>query len=113
LYTAVNGLPDISLLNDESKTVLYKTYGDLMKQVENDATPEFLNELKSKICAGHDETSNSRVEKLSEVFEDKTLNPFDLPFEYLLNGELPDEQKKENLTQNALKIHNLSSPKKE
>lgn len=61
----------------------------MMEQVEHDATPEFLEELKSKICAGYTEDSHPRVAEVAKIFQDKSLNPLNFPFEYLLNGTLP------------------------
>lgn len=62
-----------------------------MEQIEHDATPEFLEELKSKICAGYTEECHPSVANLANLFQDKSLNPFNFPFEYLLNGTLPEE----------------------
>lgn len=67
----------------------------LMEQVEHDATPEFLEELKSKICAGHEQMSHPKIEKLSKIFQDTSLNPMNFPFEYLLNGTLPKDEESE------------------
>lgn len=75
-----------------------------MEQVEHDATPEFLEELKSKICAGYTEHSNPSVSSLTELFQDKSLNPFNFPFEYLLNGTLPIEPLKELNDVSAVQI---------
>lgn len=91
LYSAVAGLPDTVDLNDQSKKVLADTYGMLNEQIERDATPEFLEELKSKICAGDADVPHSRIASLTKIFQDKTLNPLNFPFEYLLNGTLPPE----------------------
>lgn len=63
----------------------------LTEQVEHDATPEFLSELESKICAGYTEEPHTGVKKLAKIFQDKGINPFNFPFEYLLNGALPEE----------------------
>lgn len=63
----------------------------LTEQVQHDATPEFLSELKSKICAGYTEQPHKDVKNLAMMFQDKGLNPFNFPFEYLLNGTLPEE----------------------
>lgn len=60
-----------------------------MEQIEHDATPEFLEELKQKICAGRTEESHPSASCLASIFQDKSLNPMDFPFEYLLNGTLP------------------------
>lgn len=89
LYSAVSGLPDFTELNKESFSVLHETHKMLMDQVEHDATPEFLSELKSKICAGYDEVSHPKIADLANLFQDKNLNPLNFPFEYLLNGTLP------------------------
>ena len=62
----------------------------LLEQVEYDATPEFLEELKSKICAGFSTQTHPGVAELSQIFQDKNLNPLSFPFEYLLNGSLPN-----------------------
>lgn len=91
LYSAVSGLPDYVDLNNESLKVLNDTYQMLTEQIEHDATPEFLNELKSKICAGYIKEPHPKAKNLAEIFQDKGLNPFNFPFEYLLNGALPQE----------------------
>lgn len=92
LYSAVSGLPDCTSLNKDSEKVLLDTYRMMMEQIEHDATPEFLNELKSNICVGHTEDSHQAVANLARVLQDKSLNPLSLPFEYLLNGNLPFEE---------------------
>ena len=95
LYSAASGLPDTTDLSQESMAVLFNTHRMLCQQVEHDATPEFLNELKSKICAGYTEEINPEISDLAKIFQDKSLNPLNFPFEYLLNGTLPVEQKEE------------------
>lgn len=62
----------------------------LLEQIEHDATSEFVEELKSKICAGYNMESHPGVVELSKIFQDKNLNPLNFPFEYLLNGSLPN-----------------------
>lgn len=89
LYSAVSGLPDFTELDERTTGVLMSTHQMLLHQIEHDATPEFLEELKSKICAGYTEETHEGVAELSSVFQDKGLNPFNFPFEYLLNGTLP------------------------
>lgn len=69
--------------------VLASTHQMLLDQIEHDATPQFLEELKSKICAGYTEETHPGVAELGKIFQDKTLNPLNFPFEYLLNGTLP------------------------
>lgn len=76
----------------------------LNEQIDRDATPEFLEELKSKICAGDTEISHPRIAALTEIFQDKSLNPLNLPFEYLLNGTLPSEPLKEVVEKPAVKV---------
>lgn len=95
LYSAVSGLPDCFDLNEPSLKVLYDTFRMLNEQIELDATPDFLEELKSKICAGDTEVSHPCIASLTKIFQDKSLNPLNLPFEYLLNGTLPTEQLRE------------------
>lgn len=68
-----------------------QTHDLLMEQINKDATPEFLNEIKSKICAGGREQPNVGVEDLANAFQDKNLNPFGFPFEFLLKGSLPSK----------------------
>lgn len=84
-------MPDFVDLNKESLKVLYDAHQMMTKQIDHDATPEFLDELKSKICAGYTEESHPGVADLAKLFQDKSLNPFNFPFEYLLNGTLPVE----------------------
>lgn len=64
----------------------------LMEQVEHDATPEFLEELKTNICAGQNQNFHPNIVNLSEIFQDASLNPLKFPFEYLLNGNLPSDK---------------------
>lgn len=74
------------------------THQMLLEQIEHDATTEFLEELKSKICAGFSVQTHPGVAELSQIFQDKNLNPLSFPFEYLLNGSLPnmpDEETKD------------------
>lgn len=82
------------------------------EQIEHDATPEFLDELKSKICAGYTEEMHPRVNVLAKIFQDKSLNPLNLPFEYLLNGTLPTtsvEPIKEKIDKPAVQIEPSTS----
>ena len=95
LYSAVNGSPDYSELNKESLKVLYDTYQMLTEQVEHDATPEFLSELKSKV--GIFDEPNSNVKNLAEIFKDPGLNPLSLPINCLLQGSLPEESETQNI----------------
>jgi hypothetical protein len=62
----------------------------LMEQVEQDNAADCLKDLFSKIGTGCDEDPTQNVSNLSEVFQDRSLNPFNLPFEYFLNGSLPE-----------------------
>lgn len=62
----------------------------LLEQVEKDA-PDCLHDLKKKIGTGHIEEPRKNTFNLAEIFQDKSLNPLNLPFEeYLLNGSLPE-----------------------
>lgn len=75
-------------MNDHTKKVLYDTYNMMMEQVESDA-PACLEDLKLKIGTGFKESSHQSVVNLAETFQDPSLNPLNLPFEYLMNGTLP------------------------
>lgn len=75
-------------MNEPTKKILYDTYSMLLEQVEKDA-PESLEDLQSNIGSGHIGTQKN-VLNLSEIFQDRNLNPFKLPFEYFINGNLPD-----------------------
>lgn len=61
----------------------------MMDQVEKDA-PACLDVLKANIGSSCDKKPQENVVNLSEAFLDGGLNPLDLPFEYLLNGTLPN-----------------------
>lgn len=112
-------MPDYVDLNKDSLTlkVLYDAHQMLMEQVEHDATPEFLDELKSKICAGYTEESHPSIENLAKLFQDKDLNPFSFPFGYLLNGTLPQQLVAEHHDAPAVQIlqedFDLSNDKKD
>lgn len=95
LYTAMSGLPDYTNLNENSLKVLHDTHELLMNQVNEQATPEFLDDLKMKICADNTEAHHKGVQGLNKIFQDKSLNPFNFPFEYLLNGSLPSQAEEE------------------
>lgn len=84
----------------------------LNEQIELDATPEFLEELKSKICAGDTEVSHPQIASLTKIFQDKSLNPLNLPFEYLLNGTLPTEKLKEVVEKPTVIVKTSSSDAK-
>lgn len=58
-----------------------------MEQVNKNATPELLNDLKNAIRFGVD---NSVESELSKCFLDPSFNPLTLPFSYLINGVIPD-----------------------
>lgn len=87
----------------------------LMQQIEHDATPEFLEEMKSKICAGSEYKFHPSISNLAQMFNDETLNPFNFPFEYLLNGTLPTEPESlnESISQanNSVIRNEITSPK--
>lgn len=87
----MDGLPDCTKLSKESLQVLLQTHDLLMEQVNKDATPEFLEELKSNMCAGGSGCPSVGVEGLAEAFRDKNLNPLGFPFEFLLKGSLPPQ----------------------
>lgn len=114
LYSAVSGLPDFSELDEKTTAVLVSTHQMLLDQIEHDATPEFIEELKSKICAGYTEETHPGVAELSTIFQDKSLNPFNFPFEYLLNGTLPAASNENNKKEPAVVSDNIlkTSPKK-
>lgn len=78
-------------MNEETENVLLDTYDMMMEQVEKDA-PKYLEELKEKIGTGSTAIPHPGVTLLSEIFQDNNLNPLNIPFEYLLNGKLPDLQ---------------------
>lgn len=86
-----------------------------MQQVEGDATPEFIAELKSKICAGYTEQPHPKIAQLARIFQDKSLNPFSFPFEYLLNGTLPEDEEPNKRVEILIVPSNVAeddSPKK-
>lgn len=87
----MDGLPDCTKLSEESLQVLSQTHKLLMEQVNKDATPEFLEELKSNMCARGSGHPSVGVEGLAEAFRDKNLNPLGFPFEFLLRGSHPPQ----------------------
>lgn len=89
LYSAVNGTGDFVEMNEQTKKVLYDTYNMMMEQVDKDA-PTCLEDLKLKIGTGCKEIPHQSIFNLAEVFQDTSLNPLNLPFEYFINGSLPE-----------------------
>lgn len=75
-------------MNDETKTVLFNTYKLLMDQVDKDSS-QTLEEMKIKICSGNSE-SFPNVDVLDTLLQSSSINPLNFPFEYLLNGNLPN-----------------------
>ena len=70
-------------MNYETKLILHDTYNMLMEQVEKDA-PKVLEELRSKMSGGSEVAEIRNAEKISNILQDSTLNPFSIPMEYLL-----------------------------
>lgn len=112
LYSAISGLPDCTDLDPKSQRVLYNTHAMLMQQIEHDATPEFLEEMKSKICAGSTDQAHPSIANLAKMFNDEDLNPFNFPFEYLLNGTLPESHYFANFRNSEQGCEPKSSPEK-
>ncbi|CAO1325674.1 unnamed protein product [Diamesa hyperborea] len=88
--SAVSGLPDVVTLDERSRNVLFGAYKDLMEQVDKDATPEFLSELKNAIRSGEDTSKESKFPELSKCFNQPSINPLALPFSFIFNGVTPD-----------------------
>ena len=55
----------------------------LMAQVERDA-PKVLEEFRSKMTGSSEVTEISNAGKLTEALQDTSLNPFNMPIEFLL-----------------------------
>lgn len=70
-------------MNYETKLVLHDTYNMLMEQVEKDS-PIVLEELISKINGSSDLTAINNAEKLTETLQDSSINPLNIPIEFLL-----------------------------
>ena len=70
-------------MNYETKLVLHDTYNKLMEQVEKDA-PKVLEELRSKLTGSCDVTEINNAKKLTEALQTSSLNPFNIPLEFLL-----------------------------
>lgn len=70
-------------MNYETKLVLHDTYNMLMEQVEKDS-PRVLEELISKINGSSDVTAINNAEKLTETLQDSSINPLNIPIEFLL-----------------------------
>ncbi|KAL7018648.1 hypothetical protein ACKWTF_010849 [Chironomus riparius] len=83
LYSSVSGSIDFVDMNYETKLVLHETYNMLMTQVETDA-PKVLEELRSKMNGSSEVTEIRNAEKLTEAIRDSSLNPFNMPLEFLL-----------------------------
>lgn len=66
----------------------------MMEQVNKDATPELLNDLKNAIRFG-DNSNVSKFPELSKCFLDPRFNPLALPFSYMMNGIEPDSTNNE------------------
>ena len=90
INSAVSGLPDVIPLDEGSRDVLFGAYKALMEQVDKDATPELLNELKNTIRRGGDGSIEYKFTELSKCLSHPHLNPLALPFSYLFNGVIPD-----------------------
>lgn len=70
-------------MNYETKLVLHDTYNMLMEQVEKDA-PSVLEEFRSKMTGSSDVTTINNTEKLTEALQESSINPFNMPIEFLL-----------------------------
>lgn len=86
----MSGFPDVIPLNESSLDVLFGAYKALMEQVDKDATPELLNDLKNAMIYGEDIPMESKFEELSKCLNVPSLNPLGLPFSYMFNGVIPD-----------------------
>ncbi|XP_070490719.1 uncharacterized protein [Chironomus tepperi] len=83
LYSSVSGSLDFADMNYETKLVLHDTYNMLMEQVEKDA-PKVLEDFKSKMTGSSDINQISNTENLTEALQDSSINPFNIPIEFLL-----------------------------
>ena len=91
----MSGVPDVIALNVISRDVLFGAYKALMEQVDKDATPEFLNELKKTIRSVEDTSIESKFAELSKCLNHPSFNPLALPFSYMINGVIPDSTNNE------------------
>ena len=94
----MSGFPDTTNLDEKSKNVLAEAYRELMRKVEQDATPENLEKLKSQLFQGK-VTPASSFTKLAKIFEDSSVNLFDLPFDVVIQAVEQDAvavEKEEN-----------------
>lgn len=81
LYAAVNGSVDEFVnMSEPTKRVLYDTFKQLLDRVDKDA-PSTLEKLKANIGTG--ERIEGDDESLAAVLGDKTINPLNLPMEFL------------------------------
>lgn len=78
-----------------SRDVLFGAYKVLMEQVDKDATPQFLDNLKHTLIHGEDTSMNTKFAELSKCLNHPSLNPLALPFSYMINGVLPDDTNNE------------------
>jgi len=76
-------------MNYETKLVLHDTYNKLMEQVEKDA-PKVLEELRSKMTGSSDVTEIKNARKLMEALQNNSMNPFNIPLEFLLQKKLSE-----------------------
>ena len=86
----MSGFPDTTDLDEKSKGILTEAYKELMQKVEQDATPENLEELKSLLFQGK-VTPVSTFSSLAQIFDDPSVNLFDLPFDKLMQIVEPDD----------------------
>ncbi|CAO1361388.1 unnamed protein product [Diamesa serratosioi] len=106
---AVSGLPDVTPLNVKSRDVLFGAYKVLMDQVDKDATPEFLNDIKHAISRGDDISMGTKFAELSNCLNHPSLNPLGLPFSYMVNGVLPDTDEQTDVVMGNVAEENKST----
>lgn len=89
------GFPDFIGLDEKAKNILTESYNELVQKVEQDATPENLQKLKSQLFQGK-VTPESSFVNLAKAFEDPSVNLFGLPFDKLLQVVNVDAAEAEN-----------------
>ncbi len=85
-------------MNEPTKRCLIETYKELMERVEKDATPENLERIKRVIGIGNLNGIPTGIDEIHKVFEDPSLNVFNLPFNEMLKLDSGNLSKCEEMT---------------
>lgn len=89
LYSSMSGYPTNIVLDQPTIKVLFETYEEVMKKVNEDATPENLQRLQSILIYENASKVFDNLE-IQRIFEDYSTNLFNFPFEECLTVD-PDK----------------------